>query len=146
MAGGKCAVGRWISFERVRDWRRSDYEHPASANDCPLFTVASQLALLACANVRFFGSTEMGFQHVRTRDDCRIYRRIGDHGCKPPAGMEDLPQQIWRGAFLPHAAHARHRCGSLARIRNHEQVAPAHRDERFGASADIVVAWDEVEI
>jgi hypothetical protein len=30
----------------------------------PLSTVASKLALLAYADVRFFGSTEMGFQHV----------------------------------------------------------------------------------
>src|ERR1700686_4567107 len=88
----------------------------------------------------------MSFRDGRTDHYCRIYRGIGDHGGKPPAGMEDLPQQIWRRAFLPYAARARHRSGPLDRLRNHEQVATAHRDQCYCVPTDIVVDWNEVEI
>jgi len=60
--------------------------------------------------------------------------------------MEDLSQQIWRGPVLPHVAHAGHRCGSLACLRNHGQVAAAHCDECGRAAPGIVVDRDEVEI
>src|ERR1700681_3213445 len=83
---------------------------------------------------------------TRTHLDCRIYRRIRDHGRKPPAGMEDLPQKVWRRAFLPYAAHARHGSGPLDCLRNHEQVATTHRDQRYCVPTDIVVDWNEVEI
>jgi hypothetical protein len=75
-----------------------------------------------------------------------IYRGGGDHDSKPPPDLEDVSQQIWRGPVLPYAAHARHRCGPLARLRSHEQIAAAHRDECCRTPAGIVINGDKVEI
>src|SRR5450631_3871154 len=60
--------------------------------------------------------------------------------------MEDLPLQIWRGTFLPYAAGACHRSGPVDRLRHHEQVATAHRDQCCRAPTDIVLDRNEVEI
>src|ERR1700722_8553282 len=60
--------------------------------------------------------------------------------------MEDLPRQIWRGTFLPYAAGACHRSGPVDRLRNHEQVATAHRNQCCRAPTDIVLDRNEVEI
>jgi hypothetical protein len=86
----------------------------------------------------------MNHYHAQLPDTHRIYGRTADDCGKCPAGVEDVPEPLRRGAFVPNACYAGKRSGPLGHLRLCKPISAYHRRKHRRLSFDRCAHCNEV--
>jgi hypothetical protein len=86
----------------------------------------------------------MNRYHAQLPDIHRIYGRTSDDCGECPAGLEDIPEPLRRGAVVPNACYAGERPRPLGHLRSCKPISAYHRRKHRRLSFDRCARCNEV--